>query len=206
MLHGNGVGTSYAQETIARLRRPVPIVNRETGEVVYPSSTTDSRIQEKLLDMDTLAQAVLEAEGDTKLVAERLLGSKHKESELLALLSADGVAYSDFSTKARAFILIKLIQTFSILQKSVIANIGELEPKEAAKVLMKSAEMIIGITKQDTTNSQVGTQINVFDTVMKNAPAPVADILRRMIDQGGDVISLPAPADGQLPADAESDE
>lgn len=135
-------------------------------------------LENKILDMDTLCQEMLKAEGDIALVAEKYLGSVRKTDEILAMLSADQGAVDAFQVKARAYTLIKSLQAFAMLHQVVLTSAQDLKPEAAVKAMIAMSTVMSQLTEaRDTTN----TQHNIFELIMRSVPAPVAAALQRAI-------------------------
>jgi hypothetical protein len=138
----------------------------------------NTNINQDILDMNIVSQAIIEAGGDLDLVAERLLGSKQLQDQVLSLISSDQVSLDIFAAKIRAFSLVKTMSIFNALSYRVMMAIPDLKPEESIKAFSKIADVMERMTKNQT---QQTNNINIFETIMSQVPPSVAKALKEAI-------------------------
>lgn len=143
-------------------------------------SRTEPSTQD-FIDMNQITQAIIEAEGDLDLVADRLFGSKAAQDKVLSYITADRTSLDNFAAKTRAYSLIKLMGIFSALGYKVMLSMGDLKPDEAMKSFIKVADVMERMTK--ATANTTTNNLNVFETIMGQVPPSIAEALKQVITQ-----------------------
>lgn len=114
-------------------------------------------IDERIIDMDELTHAIVAAEGDLAVVAERLLGHMGQQKRLLEAISNNPEAINAFSAKARVLATIKLLSLVSAFHINALEGVHELSAKEAANLFLKTTEALEKYTAPVPTAVASGT-------------------------------------------------
>ena len=146
----------------------------------------------QLLNLDKVTQALLENDGDLALTAERLLGNKLAQDQLLAAITSEPESVNAFAAKARAYMILKTISMFSATHTVAMSQIHELTAKQAAQYALDIATIIEKLTVAPKATNN--TTVNVFETILRTLPPQVGDAIKELIaiDPSGQVISRTA--------------
>jgi hypothetical protein len=148
-------------------------------EALLSRERSERSTTQDLLDMNIVCQAIIEAEGDLSLVAERLLGNKNLQDQILTFISADRLALDNFAAKTRAFALIKTMSIFSALGYQVMISMPNLKPEESIKAFIKIADAMERMTK--ATQMSTTNNFNIIEAIMGQVPPHIAGALRDVI-------------------------
>lgn len=132
-----------------------------------------------LLDLESISQEILAAEGNLGLVAEKLLGHKSKTNEILAAITADAQALDSFSIKVRAYAMIKLIGVYAEMATVVMAQISHLPVKDAAKALSDIGRVLGELSDKKSapvTNNNFATFLGALPIEVRNALDVLVDV------------------------------
>lgn len=135
-------------------------------------------VDDRIIDMDQLGHAIVAAEGDLGLAAERLLGSRHKEAQLLQAISANPAALQAFSDKARALSIMKSISLMSAFHLNALEGAHTLSAEKAAAMFIKMADVM------DRLSRQVSTPVASSDPLrdsMRQLPSKIEDALKAVM-------------------------
>lgn len=139
-----------------------------------------------LLDVETITLELIKCDGDLSLVAEKVLNDRRHKDKILAAVTSDIGALENYGNKARGYLITKMIAMFAALHDQVITGIEDLEPADAAKMYLKTGEVLLALTDRKTTTQN----INVSDRVLDSVPMDVRKAIKVLAAKPINVVDI----------------
>lgn len=152
----------------------------------------------ELLPAQICVDALVAAEGNSKLAAERLHVPQHV---LVASIAADPTAQSNLNAQLRALTTLTTFDTLRAAKAMVDAMIPEMDPADFAKFYVQLVQQVGTLT--DTHEST--TNVNITEVVLKMLPPNARDALMRIVAAGQLGAAPTATTNGALPSPLDDD-
>lgn len=159
-----------------------------TPETVTPNVTATT-----LLPAQICVDALVAAEGNMNLAAERLGVKQHT---LVASIAADPTAQSNLNAQLRALTTLHTFDSLRLAKVLIGDMMAEMEPDTFAKFYVQLVQQV-GTLTDDKTSTQ---NINITEVVMKMLPPNARDALMRLVsaaDPAQPALSSPLDDDAE---------
>lgn len=136
--------------------------------------------------------AVVAAEGDLDLAAERLFGftdsggdgeSYNNKTKLIALLAEDAAAQQDLQRILRTLSMLKAFSTFNVVAMTVDGTLENLSADSRSKLMVKLLDMLSVLTDDHTqtlNSNQTRLNLNMTEAVMKQLPPDIQQAVKML--------------------------
>lgn len=124
---------------------------------------------------DEAIRAVVQAEGDQLLAAERLSCTV---AELVAAIASDPAATGILNQQLRTLQTLQAFNTNRLASIMLNASLGDLEPKDLAKTVVQTADLVVRLTDSHTQT----TNINIVEQTLRMLPPEIRDAVTQLIE------------------------